>query len=175
MTAGISRQIVMHDSRKSNTIFLAFIWVCGLFFGVNLSDSAGSDFVSLMRGASRCSVSIVCLLSVSLLPFFFSAFAVYIRSFRFLAALCFIKGCLFAFISAGIFLAFKDAGWLLRLLMMFSDLFCLVPLWWCWISLITGGPQGRFGPVWKGSLVALGIVCLDFCFVSPFLAKLVEY
>ena len=173
--AGTFRQIVLHDYRKRYIVYLAFIWIFGLIFGVNLSFAAGPDFLSLMRGASGCSVSIVCLLSVSLLPFLFSAVAVYIRSMPFLAVLCFIKGFLFAFVSAGIFTAFKSAGWLVRILMMFSDLGCLVPLWWCWISCVSGRCRNSVYPVLQSSLLALCIISLDYVYVSPLLEKLVEF
>lgn len=163
------------EFRKRYLFFLAFIWLLGLLSGVGFSSLAGHSFFSLMRGAAFRPVSIVSLLSVSLLPFLFSAVTVYIRSFGLLAVLCFIKGCLFAFVSMGIFAAFESAGWLLRILMMFSNLFCLLPLWWCWIRILSGAPKGSFSPVVGGGLMAAGIVCYDYLYVLPFLAKLVEY
>lgn len=164
-----------HHSRKYHIIFLAFVWVFGLFCGVGLSHCAGDSFPSLMRRTALSSVSIVNLLTVSLLPFLFSAFAVYIHSYAFLAALCFIKGCLFAFVSSGIFLAFDSAGWLIRLLLMFSDLACLIPLWWFWISYFHDRRRGSYAMLIKCGMIAVLIVSLDYLYVSPLLVKLIDF
>ena len=163
------------EFRKRNIFFLAFVWLSGLVSGVGFSNLAGDSFLSMMRGAAVSSVSIVSLLSISLLPFLISAFSVYMHSFGLLAGLCFIKGCLFAFISMGVFTAFGSGGWLIRILMMFSDLCCLLPLWLCWLRILSGSFQGSFRPVVRGGLMAVGIVCFDYLYVLPFLAKLVEY
>lgn len=161
--------------RKSYRIFLAFIWICGLVFGALLSEYAGVSFYSLMRGAVCGSVSIVCLASVSLLPFLFSAYAVYIHSYRFLAVLCFIKGCLFAFVSIGVWIAFESCGWLIRLLCMFSDICCLVPLWWCWLACADCQLRTGLRSIVIGASIAAGIISLDYFFILPFWARLVEF
>jgi len=161
--------------RKRYLFLLAFVWLFGLLCGVGFSGFAGDSYVSLMRSASACSVSIVSLLSVSLLPFLLSAFFVYLHSFAFICGLCFMKGCLFVFVSMGLYLSYGSAGWLLRLLMMFIDLCCLVPLWWCWLHFLSDSDSGLLKPVFTGGLIAGGIVCLDYLCVLPVLAKLVEY
>ena len=166
---------IPQNFRKIYIFFLAFVWLCGLLCGVGFSNLAGDPYLSMMRIAPSGSVSIVSLLSVSLLPFLFSAFAVYIHSFGLLAGLCFIKGCLFAFVSMGLFLAYDSAGWLLRLLMMFSDLCCLVPLWWCWLHILRHAGHGSFRPVLICGAVAVSIVGLDYLYVLPLLARLAEH
>lgn len=163
------------DFRKRYIFFLAFVWLLGLLSGIGFSDLAGDSLFSMMRGAAKSSVSIVSLLSISLLPFLFSALTVYIHSFGLLAALCFIKGCLFAFVSMGLLITFESAGWLLGILMMFSDLCCLVPLWWCWLRILSGSTDRSFQPAVGGGVMAACIVCFDYLYVLPFLAKLVEY
>ena len=173
--AGLLQRNFHRQFRKRHLFLLAFIWLTGLLCGVGLSGLAGDSYFSLMRSASTCPVSIVSLLSISLLPFLLSGFYVYLHSFGFLAGLCFIKGCLFAFVSMGLFLSYDSAGWLLRLLMMFSDLCCLVPLWRCWVQLLFRSDRGSLKPVFLGSLLAAGIVSLDYLYVLPLLAKLVEY
>ncbi len=164
-----------HHPRKYHTIFLAFLWVIGLTLGIRFASFAGDSLLSLMRGSAFGAVSIVNLLAVTLLPFLFSAFAVYIRSACFLAVLCFIKSFSFGFVSTGLVMAWGSAGWLIRLLFMFSDLICLVPLWWCWIRFPWDLPTSGFRPVIVSAGVAAGIVCLDYLCISPFLARLFEY
>ena len=160
--------------RKCSTIFLAFIWITGLICGASLFRLAGNSFSSLMRGAVSGSVSIVSLLSVSLLPFLFSAFAVYIRSDRLLATLCFIKGCLFALVSCSILSVFGSAGWLIRILLMFSDLLCIIPLWRYWIFCTSGTSKGLLKPLTVAGTLVSCIVYLDYTWISPLLVKLIE-
>lgn len=173
--AWISHRNIPQNFRKLSIFFLAFIWLSGLLCGIGFSNLAGDSFLSLMRIAPSGSVSIVSLLCVSLLPFLFSAFAVYIHSFGVIAGLCFIKGCLFAFVSMGLFLAYDSAGWLLRLLMMFSDLCCLVPLWRCWLHILSRADHGSFRAVGICASIAASVVSLDYLYVLPLLAKLVEH
>ena len=143
--------------------------------GIELSVYAGDSFLSLMRSASLRSVSIVNLLLITLLPFLFSALIVYIRGVRLLAGLCFIKGLSFAFVSGGLLAAYGDAGWLIQGLYMFSDVFTLIPLWWCWLQLYGEGSILGRKCLMIGGIVAGCIVFLDYLYVSPFLAKLFEY
>jgi hypothetical protein len=128
-----------------------------------------------MRSGSYDAVSIVNLLTVTLLPFLFSAFAVYIRSYGLLAVLCFIKSVCFGFVSSGLLMAWGSAGWLIRLLLMFSDLICLVPLWWCWIHFSEDEARNGSFSLWIPCMIAACIVCLDYRYISPLLTKLFEY
>ena len=161
-------------SRKYRTIFLAFCWIVGLAFGIELSFTAGDSFLYLMRG-SYGSVSIVHLLLITLLPFLFSGMILYIPSPSLLYGLCLIKGLCFGFVSAGCLLAWGSAGWLVRLLLMFSDFLSLVPLWWCWLSCHPFRVQRNNASVVVSALIAACIVCLDYFCVSPIFAKVFEY
>ena len=172
--AGLSHWTFPQNSRKYYMILLAFIWFIGLCCGIVLYNLMQISSFPMMRGVERYSVSIVSLLSVSLLPFLFSLLFVYIGSFPLLVLLCYIKGCLFSFVSLGIWFAYGEAGWLIRLLVMFSDLGCLTPLWWCWIHCTELDPKAAFPPICRALIIAAGIVSFDFYCVSPILARLLE-
>lgn len=162
------------NQRKYSIFILAFIWCFGIIIGVGSYLSAGDSFVSLMRMAAGRNVSIVNLLISSMLPFLFSAFAVYLHSMQLLAVLCFLKAWLFGFVSCGVLTAFGSAGWLVWLMLMFSDIFCLIPLWWYWISQFRSANRVH-GTRLAGCLSAvLLIVSLDYSFISPFLVNLIE-
>ena len=174
MEIGRSQWTFPQDSRKYRNIFLAFIWLIGLYCGITSFNLMQISSFPMMRGVQRYSVSIVSLLSVSLLPFLFSFLFVYIRSFPFLVLLCYIKGFLFSFVSLGIWLAYGGAGWLVRLLVMFSDLCCMVPLWWCWIRCTEQDPAGALRPLGIALIAVTSIVCFDFYCISPILVRLLE-
>lgn len=123
--------------RKSNVWILAVCFFAGLVLGIRASHEAGLSF-PLMRGALKSTVSIVRLLSILLLPFLFSALAVYFSKPKLLYGIAFLKAFVFAFISAGISAGFGGAGWLIRWLLMFSDSLCLPVLLLYWLRHIPG-------------------------------------
>lgn len=163
------------DRRKYSIVVLAFIWCVGLAGGIGISFFAGDSFVSLMRMAAGRPASIVNLLMVSMLPFLFSAVAVFLRSRYLLSAVCFIKAFLFGFVSSGAYMAFGSAGWLVWLMVMFSDIFCLIPLWWYWISGIRCDKSPQILHLIGCFVAAFFIISLDCRFISPLLAGLIEF
>ena len=62
--------------------------------------------------AVNCQPSIFGLLTSVLLPFLFSAFAVYISVPKFLCVVSFLKAFLLAYVSSAVNAAFDGAGWL---------------------------------------------------------------
>ena len=159
--------------RKGCTAFLALSWLAGLLFGAAMFLSAGNHILPWMRGVPYGSVSISGLLCVTALPFLFSAFAVYISEPRLLLLVSFGKAFLFSYVSLGILSCFGSAGWLIRWLLMFSDLMFLPALYWFWQRHISG--SFRFSGT--ESLLMLSFCMLvgsiDYCCVSPLLAELI--
>lgn len=122
--------------RKYADSFLAFFWCIGLFCGIFIFFTAGDPTVSLMRLAVHSPASIVNLLLCELLPFLLSALAVFWGAYRLLYGCAFFRAVLFSFFSLGVFTAFGSAGWLLYLLLMFSDIVLCVLLYLFWLRCI---------------------------------------
>ncbi len=162
------------SQRKCRILILALIWCVGLISGVGSFYFTGDSFPSLMRMAAASHVSIVNLVIPSMLPFLFSAFALYLQCPQLLAVLCFLKAWLFGFVSFGCISAFGTAGWLLWLMALFSDIVCMVPLWWFWISHVECEGFVRFGQLATCILIVLCVISLDQGFISPFLVDLIE-
>ena len=150
---------------------LAFCWLLGLICGVALFLYAGTPVLPLMRGILSGSVSIVSLCVIGLIPFLFSAYAVYLSKLWLLLAICFCKACLLSFISIGITFAFGSAGWLMRALLLFSCNILCVLLYFLWTRLLLGRK-----PYWF-AIFAIGIFACSVAFyiISPFLACLIDY
>lgn len=160
--------------RRGSSVFLALSWLSGFFFGSLIFYITGSSFSSLMRGVIYGSVSIVGLMSVSVLPFLISAFAVYISKPSLLLIVSFGKAFLFSFVSLGIMDGFASTGWLIRWLLMFSDLISLPVLYWFWNRHISGDiPFSAAESLLVLSLCIL-VGSVDYCYVSPFLANLIN-
>ena len=149
-------------------------WACGCWAGILTGSNAGVIYLSLMRGALGCSVSIVGLAFSVFLPFLLSAFAVYWNRPRFLYIISFVKAWSFTFAAYGICQAFGSAGWLVRFLVQFSDICLLCPLCWFLLRHIRSGSQ-----LWRRDLefctLAAAAVCsIDYCVVSPFVVALTQ-
>lgn len=152
--------------------FLA--WTAGLFLGVFLANHVHENYYLLMRMAAKSRVSIVGLLTSAALPFLFLFYFAYIRRFWPIITICFLKGFLFCFGAAAVSIAFGSAGWLVRLLLQFTDV-CLIPVF-SWLVLrhcSAGARPLQKDAVICGTLVVL-ICSLDYCVVSPYLAMLIE-
>lgn len=160
------------SSWKWNQVLLALSWSCGLLCGCLLFYGCGSLAVLLAQAASL-GVSFRNLMIANGLPFLLFAFAVYIRQPGLLPVLAFGKGCLFAYISMGALVAFGGAGCLLRLLLMFSDLFLTVLLYFCWERYLSG--QERFSAFHWGAVAALVFLvgAIDYCWIVPILVRVI--
>ncbi len=151
---------------------LTVFWLTGLGLGICFAVHAGDSLILMMRSAAAAPVSITGLMAVLALPFLITALAVYLSQPRLLLVLAFVKACCFGFCASSIDTAFQSAGWLVRYLLMFSELCYLPVLTWFWMRHISG--FGRTAvkdlAVCAGAAVAIGLV--DYCFVSPWLAML---
>ena len=158
--------------RKWSKSILALSFIFGALFGFKLFFSAENYLTSLMGGAILCSVSIVQLLIPFLLPFLFSAIAVYLSAPWLIYAVCFLKTALFSYISCGVVSLYGSAGWLVHILFLFSDIFYLVLLYWYWIRHVSSGKAFSTAEAFRFLLAASLISGIDFYIISPFLQGL---
>ena len=174
MAAPVFRRDSGSIFRRFLVFVLACFWLGGIVSGIALAQNGKPVIFPLMCRTWFSPVSIVCFFGVLLLPFLFSAFAVFISEPWLLFLVALVKGYSFSYVSFGMLLTHPCDGWLLRQLFMFSDLLCLPFLFWYWqnsLSWQRGFPLRRtlwalFVPVLIGSL--------DVCFVTPFLAVLIN-
>ena len=160
--------------RRGITLILASFFFLGQLLGVWFSGSASELLFSTMRMLPGSHASIIGLLSAAVLPFLFSACAVYLRQPLILIPIAFWKAFLFSYIGFGLFRAWGSAGWLLLGLTMFSSLSSMPVLCWYWLRHIGGRP---FEPgvccLILGGLVVIGII--DYCLIVPFLANIITF
>ena len=151
---------------------LSFVWLCGLAVGVIVHCIAGSVFASLMRGILSESVSIFGLICVIVLPFLFSAFAVYIGLRWLLYPICFGKTMLVSLIASSVWVQFGSAGWLAWLLTMFSDMISLPLFYRYCLRHVSGFRSFSFSELVVTFSACIFIGSVDYCYISPFLAML---
>lgn len=155
--------------RKNSGFFLALSFLLGVAAGLFLFHYTGDTMLPLMCTAYSGRISIVDLLIPFLLPFSFSAFAVYFSSPRALYVICFFKTALYFFLSCAVTCSFGGAGWMIRLLFLFSDICFLVLLYWYWMRHISGDRMFSIGEC-VAFLGAAGLVSgVDYFMITPIL------
>lgn len=162
-------------SFKSSPAFrLISLWVLGLISGAWFSGSAGESLLSLMRSAPCARTSILSLLGTMLLPFMISAFAAFMDTPILVCFVSFLKGFFFSFISVGTYLAFPGGGWLIRYLLMFSEI-CINPVLLLFmLRCISEEKKALLFPMISACAYVIAAVSIDHIYISPFLAELMK-
>lgn len=159
--------------RKWSARLLAFSWILGLGCGGLVFRFAGESIVSLMPIAVSGPVSIVGLLTCTLLPFLFTAFAVYVSLPWLLIVVSFCKSFLYAYVSCAVLTAFGSAGWLVRALLLFSDTCGAVLLYSCWLWYLDRGRRSSVFGVCAYSIAAAAAALMDGLYIAPLLQSAV--
>ncbi len=161
-------------SESGSRIYLSMAWILGLLLGAYCGFRWDICLVPLMRGCLYDSVSIVCIFCLICLPFMISLLASFWNARGLIYLIAFGKAFLFSFVSMGIFFSFGSAGWLVQILLMFSEVCSLPVYFWFWMFSI----NHRQGPsaLEIFSLLSLFflIASLDSSYVMPFLASLIS-
>ena len=171
----MSTKILMsQDMQKCNQhlCIFALCAVCSAGLGVIFAATVGDIYFLLMRKAASCFVSIVGSAVTVLLPFLVSTFII-THSKLWLAYF----GCgiyIFSLSSTcyAICRSFGTAGWLMQLMMQFSDIWLIPVLIWLFVLRLTGKCNRRICICCIGFALVIGMI--DYCIISPFLANLID-
>ena len=164
--------------RKKQYVFKllqAFIWILGIVLGFGFSFQTTVYTSSLMLSAANCRLSIVGLLFVLIFPFLISF--VLFRLFKPLLVLpiLFFKAFSFSCCVFSIVLAFGDAGWLARWLLVFSNSLAVV----IYIRFCLRHAAGDNETLKRDFIISLvsvtAIGCIDYFIISPFALMLFNH
>lgn len=159
-------------SRRAAAL-MAFFFL-GHILGILTSGSAEDFFRSAMRTAASSPVSLGGLLTALVLPFLFSAFAVYVKQPMLLIPIAFWKAFLFSCLACGLFRVWGRAGWLITGLVISGRILAMPPLCWYWLHHIRGR---RFEPgiFWLilSCLIAIGVA--EYLLIVPFLGTIITF
>lgn len=152
---------------------LGFSWLLGMTWGCISCESSREISAVLIHHSVDAVPSFVGALSVVILPFLLSAFAVSICEPWLLLIISTFKAFSFSFCAWGVCLAFGQSSWLVLFLFLFSD-FCLVPaLYFYWLRSIRNGRIDRWER--RICILYLSIVfAMDYWVIGPFLRKIIE-
>lgn len=159
---------------KDPVCYLAFDWLIGLVLGVVTSFYAMDSMPALIDSIFRNSHSGLGLLVsvwvwVALVTFTFRYFGSWA-----LGTLVFLKAFLYAFFCCGVWLTFGASGWLLQILLVFSDT-CMLPVLWFYILRCAGHHQPEYflSTLFTASVASL-IASIHYSVISPFLSKILS-
>lgn len=151
------------------------IWLCGLAGGVFIATGLDHTHFLLMRPSNLYGLSIFRQLAAVYLPFLFAAYAVSIDNPKLLLVLCFVKAFAFSFCGCLVFNAYGTAGWLVRLLLLFTDVFTIpVLIWYCLRHIDSQIYSAKRDLIICILLITI-VVCFDYFVISPFTAELIDY
>ena len=151
---------------------LAFLWVVGFVCGCSCA-ACSDNLVSLMRACCNAGVSIVGLFFVPFLPFLITAAAVYCSAplFVFLTGLC--KSFLLGFCICAVYSGFSGGGWLVCLLLLFTDILTAPVLLWFQLRAVPGPGKnirkcGVLAVAWFAAVSAA-----DHIWIAPLLREII--
>lgn len=162
-----------HFWRKYCRLFLALFWLSGFLCGMWAFLSRESVVSGLIGEAAAGSLSIVGLVLVTFFPFILSAFAVSLSWPVWILPISFCKAFLFSFVSFGIWRFYGSAGWLIHLLLMFSDLVAVPVLYGFWLRHISGEQSIRRWELIGALALCILLGSIEYCILSPLLGRLI--
>lgn len=163
-----------HSARCSFRVcFLAFLWVSCLVVGCFIA-SGDSFIVSLMRLAPGSEVSIVGLAVVLILPLLISVVGLYYQKPVVVYAFSSLKAFCSGYLLYAVSVAFGSASWLMRMLLLFSDIGITIIVLWLVFRHLNGRGRTFKADIALSFFAAIMIGIMDYLLVTPFLQSLMD-
>lgn len=169
----VLKRILSIEPHKQHRLNLALISVLGLVLGTVTVILFGDVYISLIRAAACCRVSIIGLVSVAYLPLAAAILSViFTQPFLFLFVFC--KSFSYSIVSLSIYSAFNMFGWVAQILLLFTDCFSYTLLFW-FLCRNYNHSRSLMRDALVYIIVMLPVVATDYCLISPLLDSLFNY
>ena len=165
-------QYLIASRCHSCKMIIAFLWGIGFVCGC-LCAACADNFTSLMRTCCTADVSIVGLFFVPFLPFLISAAAVYCSAPLIVYLTGFCKSFLLGFCVCTVYSGFPGGGWLVSLLLLFTDVLTVPMLFWfqCHAVINPGKTTFKYGMLAIFWFAAVSAV--DYFWIVPLLRDII--
>ncbi len=167
----LSRQL--YRSYFVRFFLISLIWVLSIGSGIIFASTVDPAVSRLMRGIIRDSVSIVSLTVVRFFPLLILLLAVHFKIRAMLFLFCVLKGLALGFCIYLTILSFDSAGWMVYLILNFSDIIMTCFYFFFLFRSIT---KRRINVLWNCLLcflISVIFACADYK-INPLLHLLVN-
>jgi len=159
---------------RMSTVTLIVVWSVGLLLGALFSPNLGDAVFTIVRREVSARSSVISHLVTVCLPLLLAAFVVNKHKSYLLLLISIVRAFQFTFCGGIICSLYGSAGWLVRFLLQFSDVFSVPIL--CWFSLrhisVDRGVNKKDFRI--SLLLTLIVGCIDYFVISPFFASLID-
>ena len=153
-------------------MILSFLWCFGFCCG-GFTAARADNLASLMLTCCNSGVSIVGLFFVPFLPFLISAAAIYCSAPLILFLTGFCKSFLLGFCVTAVYLVFSAGGWLICLLLLFTDLLSVPALLRFQLACFGGNNRRLLRNGICTLLWFLAVAAADHIWVLPLLREII--
>ena len=151
---------------------LNFCWIGGLFLGIAIAFRMREEMTLLIPSVLSQKATLSGLMLASVLPCLLCAYGASLRELWVLPLVGGLKAFGFGFCGCSVGLVYGQCGWLLRLLLLFSDCLILAPLYLFSLRHICRRTSRVHGDIAVLLLFSVIVCIADYGVVSPFLCKL---
>jgi len=153
---------------------IIFCVACFLGFVFGAVYISQYSYSSLMRLPEYPQMSIVTGVVISALPFLVFYICLRYSAVFMIPPIAFLRAFVFMYCYGGLSLAYGDAGWLVRYLLLFSDYFTVPLLIWYTVKRLRQN-RSKKDPYIRICLLSIVVVrCIDSFVISPFAWRLLK-
>ena len=153
-------------------LLLAIIWILGILLGLYIAVSLPDNSRQIVAALTQSRVSVVSIIGCFFVPVILSAIVWKVKYLALFFVLAFLKAVCYGFCFCTIGHVFRDAGWLLRWLFLFSDSCSSALLLWFWYRNITPMDHRVTKDLFICGIISAGVILFDICYVIPFCQRL---
>ena len=172
MTVNAFTTVFSCKMRRLTYLFL--LWPLGLLAGYGFFYACRPFLSPLMPSLLVQPVSIVGFFVSIFLPFLFTSLSIVTHNPVYCLTVCFIKALAFGFTGSVVAYFYMSAGWLVRLIFLFSDCCTLPVLFLLWLNVLSSEERTHCQRLVLGCvLYCIAVIVIDYCVISPFLYGLI--
>ena len=168
------KNVLVRNLTHIYSAVLALLWVAGIVAGVRFAYHNNNVSSVIVVQYSQQRASLVLLLLLQGIPLLLIGLATW-RCWQIcVAGLFFLRMFAFGLTAGAVYLAFSSAGWLVCVLLLFSQIATMVPLVWLTIKKVRGEFRLYSSAFVFVCVVSVMLVIFDYYWVSPFLSLLLK-
>ena len=162
------------DPIHIRVLILAFLWLTGAWMGSALAAQNAEIWSSLVFLFGKQGISFGFQLAVLTIPVLLIWILIYRKWYLAVTVICFVRMLLFGYCARAVYEAFLSAGWLVCLLVLFSQICTMMPMFWLCLAGVQEKVSPRSWAWWSTVLLFLLIALIDRLVISPFSVSLIS-